>query len=224
MQSYREMRDSKRMLCLACLYTEAVKEAGWTRRGVQGWHFYEEVTALTRVRIPEYLPSLALRGLLDRIDVRMEGAQKPLWMYRISPAGVRVLGETWEATPRDVPEPLDHDPEEGSLYLFADAWSVLEVLRTRASGKGSRRFGMLGWMSAPEIRDARGRTVSDDLLWLVQHGFVKRATAPIPERTQRSSYLYRVTDLGRRTEFVHAAPVSRDPALRVQVRLRDPRA
>lgn len=224
MRKYYGVKASTRIACLACLYVQAIEGHGWTRRGVRGWRFYEEVTALTGARIPEYLPNLALGGLLDRIDVRMEGAQRPLWIYRISATGVRVLGETWEATPRPVPEPLDHDPEEGSLYIPANCWRVLEVLRVRGSGKGPLRFGTWGWMSAREIRAARGVTVSEDLPWLLYHGFMERRDAPIPERIQHPSHLYRITKLGFRTELVYAAPVGQESPMRVQARLREPDA
>jgi hypothetical protein len=54
---------------------------------VPGWALREDVERATRLRLPERLPVLHGRGLLDREDARAPNLSRPAWIYRISQAG-----------------------------------------------------------------------------------------------------------------------------------------
>lgn len=223
MQARMKLQVRRQIVCLACLYVEAVDDRGWRRRGVRGWRFPDEVKVLTRKSMSEDLPILAQRGMVDRIGIRQAHRKLPIWIYRISSRGVQALSQHCGAEPRPFQEALDDDPDEDAVYIPVASWRVVEILRARASNENSpRRFGAPGWMSALEVRWESKTTLADDLWWLVQQGLAERRSAPIPERTQRPGYFYRLTDAGLRAEFVDAVSVGSEPPLRVQARIGNP--
>lgn len=210
------------MCTLWFLESEAWGGRGWWRRGVRGWRFYSEIETATGARIPEVLPGLWVRGYVDRTAVVDTGRRTPLYLYRISTAGVAYLGEV-AGTPRPqhVGEPLpeSEDPDAGSLYLPVHSWHVLDLLRRHAvHGIGPERFGQTGWMTPAEMRPRLKGVMGDNLPWLLSRGLVERRQIAAPATPHRPPWFYRASELALRLELVDTVPVGSAPAQFVQVR------
>lgn len=210
------------MRTLWFLEAEAWAGRGWWRRGVKGWRFYSEIEAATSARLPEVLPGLWERGYVDRAPVVDPGRRTPVYLYRISTAGVGYLGQV-SGTPRPekVGEPLPdaEDPDAGSLYLPLNPWNALDLLRRHAvHGIGPERFGQAGWMTPAEMRPRLRGVLGDDMPWLLSRGLVERRAIPAPATPTRPPWFYRASALALQLVLVDSAPVGTGPAQFVQVR------
>ncbi len=191
---------------------------------MRGWRFGDEVEeAVGRTR-PEVFAWLTGRGLVDRTDVREEGRERPLWMYRIAAAGERVLaragGSAWGAEPLLEPVDPDEDPEAGTLFMPTNAWVALRFLRQRSRGGEDAA----GWTTGLEVARAADRSLGEDLLWLASRGLVERREGEATARRRRPLWLYRATEEGERTVLLDAASVYDERPRRVQVRVQYPDA
>lgn len=212
-------RNAQRTLWF--LEGEAWGGHGWWRRGVRGWRFRSEIEAATSSRLPEVLPGLWARGYVDRTTVVDPGRKTPIYLYRISTAGVTYLGEA-AGTPRPQkvaePFPEDDDPDAGSLYLPVHPWHALDLLRRHtAHWIGPERFGQAGWMTPAEMRPRLRGVLGENMPWLLSRGLVERrhgagALGPRPP------WFYRASAFGLQLELVDTVAVGSDPPQFVQVR------
>lgn len=200
---------------------EAWEGRGWWRRGVRGWRFHVELEAVMESRLPNVFPELGRRGYVDRTATVDLARGAPIWLYRVSRAGVAYLRKS-AGLPRthDIIEPLPagEDPDAGSLYLPVRPWYALDLLRRHARhGIGPERFGQPGWMTPGEMRPRLRGVLGEDLPWLLARGLVERrqreaATGP------KSPWLYRASALGLGLELVDSVLVGSEPPQFVQVR------
>lgn len=202
------------------LRDEAADDCGWRRRGVRGWRMYGEVKAATGLYIFERLPFLAVRGLLDRIDVPEYGRRRPTSLYRISEAGTRAVAELERRPYRPLPVPEARDESGGNLFAPARAWGSLDTLRRHAVEEiGPVRLGAYGWLTAAEIHrenDLRG----EGLPWLLRRGLVERREVPPPPGRRTPVAYYHASPAGLRTDYVDAvaAPSGRVEVVEARVR------
>ena len=191
---------------LAFLSEEALNRRGWLRKGVRGWRLYSEITEATGEYIPERLPYLARRGLLERIDVQEFGRERRTTLYRISKAGASLIAEIKGHPPTSLRPALSGDEGGGNILVPAHAWSSLATLRKCAVDRiGPVRLGAHGWLTAVEVhRETRFR--GEDLTWLLRRGLVERREVPSSFRPQMPLTYYRISDAGLRTEYVDAVP------------------
>ena len=185
-------------------------DRGWTRRGVTGWKFTDEIEVQAPCPAAAVLPYLAGRGLVRRERVPDPGRpRRPMMIHRITPAGEAELAAQEGREPRPIAPPSDDDSLDADiLYLIADAWNALAVLKTRPAGEHG------GWMEYPAIqKGVRGRRLlfTEDLAFLIRRGLAERQRPP--GRPPQAGTLYRATALGRRVVLVEKQE------MRVQVRL-----
>lgn len=203
------------------LRDEAADGCGWRRRGVRGWRLYGEVKEGTSEYIPERLPYLASRGLLERIDVPEFGRERPTLLSRISEAGARLVAELEDRPYTPLPAPQMDAEDGGNLFAPTNAWSSLGVLRRSVEDRtGPVRFDVHGWLTAVEVhRETRLR--GEDLPWLLRRGLVERREVPLSFRPQMPLGYYRISEAGLRTEYVDAAPSPSGRVEFVEARVRE---
>ena len=204
------------------LRDEARGGYGWRRRGVRGWRLYEEIEQVVETKIPEHLPGLWRAGLVDRTRVEDPGRSAPLYLYRISQAGIRQLAEAEGESPPPIMEPLPEaeDPEKGSLFVPDKEWSALELLRRHAiEHRGPVRWEQHGWMTAREMAVELDRAVGEIIGWLRARNLVERRRGAHARGTQQP-WFYRASERGLRAELVDAVPVLYEPPRLVQVSFR----
>lgn len=166
---------------------------GYRRRGVRGWARREEAEAGAGVFLWERLPKLHRAGLVDRDDVRSPGRTRPLWLYRVTEAGVRVLARGQPYRPVAPPGPPD--PDDGAVYLPDGARGALEALRLALMdpAPGMALPHERGWRTGSELTallaaqpggvGSRG-FYSESLSWLVRAGLAERRTVTVAWRGQ----------------------------------------
>lgn len=138
----------------------AVREGGYVRRGVPGWALREDVERATRLHLPERLPRMHARGLLDREDVRAPRLSRPTSIYRVTQAGAdRVASEADLPRLRFLP-PLRPAARETdvAIHVPRGAARALGELR-RAMEKRMRSPhlpGESGWRTLGELRAQLG--------------------------------------------------------------------
>lgn len=145
---------------------------GYERGGVRGWAAREDVERGTgEERISEKLPRLHAGGLLDRVDARAPGLERPFWIWRIAREGSRVVSETEGLPPWEVPPPPHPPGNDRTVYLPPDALAALYELRRarEALAESPHLPGEPGWRTVqelwaqaageegPEVDDRRGR-------------------------------------------------------------------
>lgn len=113
---------------LTLLGAAAAQGAGWTRRGVRGWHFTDEMGRIFLAGV--HLAQLAREGLVERDDVGDPGRKNPLYVHRITQAGENLLAEHQQRPPRKVAAPRNEADAADleTLYLATDAWLALQAL------------------------------------------------------------------------------------------------
>jgi hypothetical protein len=138
----------------------ALREGGYTRLGVAGWALREDVERATRLRLPERLPVLHGRGLLDREDVRAPGLGRPAWIYRVSQAGADRAAEQADLPRRAVPRPLPpvERDADAAIHVPAGAALALHELRRALEMRVESPFlpGETGWRTVAELRHQLG--------------------------------------------------------------------
>jgi DNA-binding PadR family transcriptional regulator len=188
----------------------AAAEAGFELRGVHGWTSAGAIVENTGIwGAAGLLKTLLRNGHVLQEDVRAPGMARAAHVYRISQHGVETLAAvvcTWAAGIR-LPNPCT----EERVLLRDGVLAALEILKS-ATGPASEPnsasdAGQLAWSSArrlsrlleqeDEARDGPPRWfTSDDLAWLVRHGFAE-------ERVCRKTHRYRITPAGAALRPLH---------------------
>jgi len=135
----------------------AVREGGYSRRGVPGWARREDVEQATHQKLPECLPRLHARGLLDREDVRAPHLTRPEWIYRINQAGGDRVAEKAHLPLRTIPGLLHLPPEretDTAIYIPPGAVLALHELRRAMEGRVESPHlpGEPGWRTVQDLR------------------------------------------------------------------------
>ena len=212
----------KALRVLRHLETEAWAHQGWWRRGVRGWRLYEEIGDSLGIRISSTLPELFARGYVNRIPVADPGRETPVYLYRISRAGVAYLGPS---TTGKIPEPMleGDDPDADSIYIPYASWLILDVLRRYASHRlGPERWGQPGWMTPTEVRARLSGALGEHLPWLLGRGLVERRQGIRAAERVRPVWFYRASAFALQVEIVDAAQLRSGASAFVQLRPRAP--
>lgn len=134
----------------------AVRSGGYTRRGVPGWALREDVERATHRKLPERLPRLHARGLVEREDVRAPRLTRPVWIYRISQAGADHVAEQAELPRRLIAPPLDLAAREADAAIYMPPGPVLALRQLRraieARVESPHLPGEPGWRSVQDLR------------------------------------------------------------------------
>jgi hypothetical protein len=166
--------------------TLAVEKRGWSRGGVQGWVFTDEVQDhMAGVNLKDLLHL----GMVVREDVCDPGRRLPLYLHRITQVGEDEVATADGRVPISIPASRGPTPaDRETLYVPASAWAALAAL-ARAPMEEP-------WHSLAEIA-ARAKTqvLADALDFLVARGLVEIQRPAVPSRTTPN--LYRATALGR---------------------------
>jgi hypothetical protein len=141
-------------IALRCFQQLEASSAGYLRRGVRGWALREDIERITRVQLPERLPKLHHRGFLDREDVRAPSLSRPIWIYRITAAGVQLVGARTGRACTPVAR-LRETPDAGeAIYIPPRSWRALLALREAVL---DRRSGVLngepGWRTMIQLTE-----------------------------------------------------------------------
>ncbi|MBB4635643.1 hypothetical protein [Longimicrobium terrae] len=156
---------------LSWLWNLDARAGGYTRRGVRGWARREDVEAGLKIPIPELLPRLRDRGLLEEDHVHVPGT-RPVAVYRITGLGDLLLARTQgrEALP---PWPAGlTDVEDDAVYLPPGPSSALRLLRDVVDCPSTQVGIGSGWRTEDELRDQfnpepEGWDETDTGPWLV---------------------------------------------------------
>lgn len=179
-------RAARTMAVLQQLGRAAAEGRGWCWGGVDGWLLYEDVAAAVPAPVAEVLPSLAQRGLAQRVDVRPPGGRRSVWMYRVTAAGLRALDQDIRRALPVLAQPTRDEQAEETFILPRRTWAALAVLQSSALRSG--------WMNLRQLAAAGARLDSEDARWLVRMGLVERRRALAGSQ----SWHFRVSALGRR--------------------------
>lgn len=215
-----QSRDAAALLFLA---HEASSSRGWKRRGVRGWRFLSEVAVGANAYLPERLPWLTRRGLLDAIDVREPWKRTAVFLYRVSGEGVRVLPSLVDSGAPDpaIAAPAPADEMEGVHYGPAEAWTLLELLRLHLERRSGRlRMGGYGWMTGPELNVAAGAPLGwEAKTWLLRRELIERRQVPNAARPTNPARMYRISEQGLAARLEDAACSPSGVVERVAVRI-----
>jgi hypothetical protein len=133
----------------------ALREGGYTRRGVPGWALREDVERATRQRLPERLPRLHARGLLDRDDVRAPRLARPVWIYRVTRAGADLAAELAHLPRLPVLRPLRpaERATDAAIHVPAGAAVALGELRRAMEMRAESPHlpGEPGWRTLEDL-------------------------------------------------------------------------
>jgi hypothetical protein len=177
---------------LTLLGAAAAEGTGWTRRGVRGWHFTDEMGEIFLAGV--HLAQLARDGLVERDDVDDPGRKLPLYVHRITQAGEALLAEHQQRSARTV-EPPREEPDEAdleTLYLTADAWLALHALANASASDTWHRPSEITAMTGRSFYREEGAFLVSRGLFEMQEPDPERRTAP---RTYRASLLGRAATL-----------------------------
>jgi hypothetical protein len=178
---------------------------GYRLRGVHGWADPGEIERHSRTwAVSDLMRTQVRRGRVLAHDARPPGENRPLWLYRISQAGVDCLAESVGVWPAGVREP--HPGGDPHVFLREGpvrAWQAL-VLASNPCVPCTREWVAEepGWRSARELNallasedEAAGRTGrsfwSEDLRWMLTHRFAD-------ERVVERTHVYKLTEAGAR--------------------------
>lgn len=201
-------RSARAWAVLEVLGRCAEAGAGWRWGGVEGWMLFDEVDAAVAEQVPEILPYLVQLDLAARVDVRPPGRSRPVWLYRVTAAGLGLLARR---EGRALPALADagEDPADtGAFFLLRRIWPAFAVLQVR-----SRAGERSGWMTLRQLAEVRARLDSEDAAWLVRTGLAERSR--LTHAAGRGSWRFRATTLGLAVEIT--APRS-SQWVRVRVR------
>ncbi|MEW5926032.1 MAG: hypothetical protein AB1941_00960 [Gemmatimonadota bacterium] len=118
----------------------------------------EDVEQATDQKLPERLPRLHARGLLDREDVHAPHLTRPAWIYRINQAGGDRVAEEADLPLRVIPGLLRHGPErqmDAAVYIPPGAVLALRELCCAMDARVESRHlpGERGWRNAADLRE-----------------------------------------------------------------------
>lgn len=176
-------REDEELQILATISAKVRSNHGWTRRGVRGWVFTDELGHIPITDDNRY-PDLGARGLICREDVLDPGRKSPLYLNRITQMGEDHLAEHEGRDPYHVPAKrvgtlsvLDQE----TIYIPARAWRGLETLVAAPPE---------GWT----IATALSAFFDTDRKFLVNRALIEVRRA---EGGKKRGPLYRATALGR---------------------------
>lgn len=135
----------------------ALREGGYSHRGVPGWAMREDVERATHQKLPERLSRLHARGLLDREDVRAPRLTRLVWIYRINQAGADWVAEEAGLPLRAIPgllcQPADGEMD-AAIYIPPGAALALRELCRAMEGRVESPHlpGEPGWRTAQDLR------------------------------------------------------------------------
>jgi hypothetical protein len=134
-------------------------EAGYEYRGVHGWALREDVERLTGRALPERLPKLHERALLDRADVRAPSVPAPAYAYRVTERAIALLARRADREPHLYLPPAPHDLDNGvrRVYVPPRPLAALYALRRAMLLPLPLHFGEKGWRTLRELEDQENR-------------------------------------------------------------------
>ena len=189
--------------------------AGYEIRGARGWAHLRDIEAGTERALPDQLPPMNQRGYVERVDVRDPSRAGPVWVYRITPSGVRAIQELYGTTHRELP-PLPRAHSKPGVYLPAPHRAALLVLRASYDHPATLvRFGERGWLTARELGDQKagpagapaGLSRHSSLSFLHRKGFADRRIEPGRPAQQAVRTFWRATELGCRMPLLEWKPM-----------------
>lgn len=137
---------------------------GYSRRGVSGWAMRADVEASLSRSIPEILPTLHRRSLVDCEDVRAPKSRSAL-IYRITAAGaVALANERGRGTRHAVCPPHQPGPADVAVFIPKGPRVALEILRRAVEDPTRYYLGERGWRTEGELID----TLMPDLVRWVE--------------------------------------------------------
>ncbi len=152
---------------------------------------YEDVNARREERVSEVLPHLAGLGLAQRVDVRPPGRERPVWMYRITQAGLRALARRAGTEPPALAPVGDDTADAGTFFIQRRVWAALAALQAKArAGEGD------GWMTLHALNTPDWGVDNDQMNWLARCGLVERQHGEGVGGGKR--WRFRATEQGRR--------------------------
>lgn len=184
--------------------------SGWRWGRVRGWLLYDDVADAVADRVSEVLPRLAGLGLVQRVDVRPPARSSPVWLYRITDEGVRLLAEREDGATPPLPPVREDAADAGTFFVPRRMWPGLRLLQSRARSGG-------GWMSLRQLAAARARLDSEDAGWLIRSGLVERQR--LPGTPSRGTWQYRASAAGL---WVRQTAPHSSSFVRVQIRKSEP--
>jgi hypothetical protein len=192
----------------------AVECAGYKARGVRGWAHLENVEVGTRSKLAEVLPLLHGRGMLDRVDVRVSGRLRPVWIYRVNASAERLIAETTGMPYQEIDPPKRLDANR-PIYVPDRQRGALLLLRQAHDDPGTPvRFGARGWVTGRELgarKEAWNEKLggppfvavdTTDLRWLALWRLIERHDAPPTPGRQTEVVYWRATEFGRSAKLL----------------------
>lgn len=198
---------------------------GYVAQGVAGWARATEMNQLLDVYYSaerytggaseELRLGCANRGYYQRLDVRVEGATTPVWIYRITDEAAQMLNKLDD---REHVPIAPGDPRSAAVFWMpATAPAAMDAMRTAAEnpGKHVHVAGEPEWRTSLELtnllkaqaqaaadaREAAGESVMDgerepafmpgDMRWLVDANLAEEL------RLTPKTVVYRLTRTGR---------------------------
>lgn len=137
---------------LAYLWDLDTRGGGYARRGVRGWARRENVEAGTRLSLPEVMPRLRGRRLVDEDQVQVPGTRAVV-VYRITGLGDLLLSRRQRRDPRPPWPAGAPGAEDAAVYLAPGPSLALRLLReAQARGApGSLSAPGPGWRTEREL-------------------------------------------------------------------------
>jgi hypothetical protein len=211
------------MWALLYLWRLAIYQGGYKLCGVRGWAHLDDIEQGTRQALWDQLPPMHRRGLLDHADARAPGRARPVWVYRISDRGVRVVHE-FASTAYGPISALRPAGSEAPVWAPQRQRGALQLLRAAYNDAATPvRFGELGWLTGRELGErvhehnrARGRAPflavdTTDLRWLHGKRLIERRDEPAPPGRQTGVIFWRATELGRSVPLLEWKPIPGEP-------------
>lgn len=139
---------------LGYLWDLDTRAGGYTRRSVRGWARREEIEVATGLHVPELLPRLRDRGLVDEDPVQVPGT-RPVAVYRITALGDLLLSRHHDREARP-PWPAADEPGDEDLAVYIPPAAQIALRLLRAAYEDPRASPLLpdggaGWRTEEEL-------------------------------------------------------------------------
>jgi hypothetical protein len=156
-------------------------------------------------------------GLVEAADVRNPGYGRPVYLYRLLPAGAALLAAPTGGEPVAVPPSRGDAADEHTLIVPARTWRALRVLRRLRRSCAGPDDPECGWMSGSRLaREEPVGVVTETMAPALRCGLAERRRVPHPSRARTLQALYRATDLAMsvrvRQQRDHAVQLILPPA------------
>jgi hypothetical protein len=168
--SRRREHDESELNALRTLRKTVLEGRGWMRGGVRGWLLGAELNDLSGSSVASLsLQRLRGLGLVLGESVRDPGRKQPPVVWRLTQVGEMELARLEEREPEIIPLPVPDPEDERVIYIGANAWRCLAVLK-----KQHPRW--VRWRDAvAEVRRRHGSWVYlSDTLTLMSRGLAER--------------------------------------------------